>query len=181
MSTFFDFFRDHWQGILVFGLLLLAIGALVQWVMWIFARGRFQKKDALTGRQTLRFVFADLLVKIIDDFRHLLALVIVVIFALALTYSLVLVAYEPSGRLEAVAKALQAVVSSLGGLIGAIIGYYFGEKAGEKAATTAGSPPPPVQTPQTGAVPTTAGQVPPAGGAPGVPPVQPAPPPPVKP
>ena len=64
----------------------------------------------------------------------LLALVIVVIFALVLTYALLLVSYEPAGRLEGMTKALQAVVSSLGGLIGAIIGYYFGEKAGEKGA-----------------------------------------------
>lgn len=42
---------------------------------------------------------------------------------------MVLVVYEPSGRMEAMSKSLSAVVSSLGGLIGAIIGYYFGEKA----------------------------------------------------
>ncbi|MGH7175781.1 MAG: hypothetical protein ACREJC_00245, partial [Tepidisphaeraceae bacterium] len=106
MGQFFDFFAVHRQGILVFGLLILVVGVIVQWLAWIFAQGRFQKRDQTTGRQTLRFVFADLLVKIIDDFRHLLALVVVVIFALALVYSFVLVAYEQTGRLDAMAKAL---------------------------------------------------------------------------
>lgn len=136
MSSFFAFFAANAQGILVFGLLVLSAAALLQWLAWMFARGRFQKRDGQTG-QTVSFVLADLLAKIINDFRHLLALIIVVIFALALTYALVLVAYEPTGRLEALSKALQAVVSSLGGLIGAIIGYYFGEKAGEKAGAQA--------------------------------------------
>ena len=175
-SRFFDFFAAHWQGILVLGLLLLVIGLLVQWLAWIFSLGRFQKRDQLTGRQTLRFLFADLLVKIIDDFRHLLALVIVVIFALALTYTLVLVAYEPSGRIDATAKALQAVVSSLGGLIGAIIGYYFGEKAGEKAVAAQAL----AQSAAAGAPVAPAAQLLPVPGAPAVAPITPAPPPPVQ-
>jgi hypothetical protein len=184
IGRFFDFFGVHWQGIVVLGFLLLAIGVLVQWFAWIFARGRFQKGDEPTGRQTLRYVFADLLVKIIDDFRHLLALVIVLIFALALTYSLVLVAYEQTGRIDAAAKALQAVVSSLGGLIGAIIGYYFGEKAGEKAAAIQAQAqgPPAAQTQaQPAALAGPAAQAVPPPGPPAGLPIQPAPPPPGKP
>jgi hypothetical protein len=175
IGGFLDFFGVHWRGITVLVLLLLAAGVFVQWFTWIFAKGRFQRREGPADRQTLRYVFADLLVKIIDDFRHLLALVIVLIFALALTYALVLVAYEPTARIDATGKALQAVVSSLGGLIGAIIGYYFGEKAGERAAAA-----------QTQTLPAAVAQAPagpaaqsaPAPGAPAGPPIQPAPPPP---
>lgn len=171
VGSFFDFFVLHWQGILVFGLLLLTIALLVQWFAWIFSWGRFQRRDPPSGRQALRYLFAELLVKIIDDFRHFLALVIVVIFGLALTYSLVLAAYEQSGPMDAIAKALQAVVSALGGLIGAIIGYYFGEKAGEKSATA--------QTPAQASAPTgPAAQMLPPSGTPAVPSVQQAPAPP---
>jgi hypothetical protein len=170
MAQVIDFFALHWRGFLVLGFTLVGIVVLVQWLAWIFVWGRFRKSVEPVGRQTLRYVFADLLVKIIDDFRHLLALVIVLIFAGALVYSLVLVAYESTGRLDATAKALQAVVSSLGGLIGAIIGYYFGEKAGEKAAAAAQAQPP--ASPPAGP----AAQAPPApGGPPSVPPVEPAP------
>lgn len=179
-GTFFDFFATNWQGILVFGLLLLVVGLLVQWFAWIFSRGRFQKRDqAPTDRKTLRFLFADLLVKIIDDFRHLLALVLVVIFALALTYAMIVAAYEPTSRLEAIGKALQAVVSSLGGLIGAIIGYYFGEKAGEKAVAAQAL----AQSATAPATPAAAGpaaQAPPLAGAPAAAPIRTAPPPPVQ-
>jgi len=140
VSRFFAFVAAEWQGILVFGVLLLTVLLVVQWFAWIFSLGRFAGPRPARS-ETLRHVFADLVVKIIDDFRHLLALVIVVIFALALTYTLILVAYEESDRLGAASSAMQAVVSSLGGLIGAIIGYYFGEKAGERAAATGGAPP----------------------------------------
>jgi hypothetical protein len=72
----------------------------------------------------------DLIVKIIDDFRHFLALLIVVLFFLALGYALL----RAGGDVEAISDALQAVSSALGGLIGAIIGYYFGESAGRRQA-----------------------------------------------
>ncbi len=141
MSQFFGFFATQWRGILVLVLLLLAMALLVQWLAWIFSWGRFRAARP-ARRDTLRYVFADLVVKIIDDFRHLLALVVILIFAIAMTYMLVLVAYEESNRIDAASSALQAVVSALGGLIGAIIGYYFGEKAGERAAAGPTAPPP---------------------------------------
>jgi membrane protein DedA with SNARE-associated domain len=75
-------------------------------------------------------VIAELFVKIINDFRHLLALLIVVIFALVLGYGLI----RAGKDLENITKVLQVVVSTLGGLIGSIIGYYFGESAGRRAS-----------------------------------------------
>ena len=102
MSSFFSVLVVNTQGVLLLLLLVICAGAILQWLTWIFGWGRFKERTpAGGGKAALRFVFADLLVKIIDDFRHLLALVVVVIFALALTYALVLVAYEPTGRLDA--------------------------------------------------------------------------------
>lgn len=133
MTGVVAFFAAQWQGLLVIALLLCTTVLVVQWIAWIFSRGRFRAKPA-GGREItpLRHVFADLIVKIIDDFRHLLALLIVLIFAATLVYALVLASYDETDRLGAASTALQAVVSSMGGLIGAIIGYYFGEKAGER-------------------------------------------------
>lgn len=169
MSRFFQFLASQWQGIFVFVLLLLTAVLLVQWIAWVFSLGRFAGPRP-ARRDTLRYVFADLVVKIIDDFRHLLALVIVVIFALALTYTLVLASYERVNRLAAASDALQAVVSSLGGLIGAIIGYYFGEKAGERAAASGGAAPPrEPAAPSAQAAPADAGAGPPVKAAPAPP------------
>lgn len=134
MSGFLGFLTDQWRGFFVLALLVLTGVLVIQWLAWIFSMGRFKGPRPPRRETPIRHVFADLLVKIIDDFRHLLALVIVVIFALALMYVMVLVAYEPEGRLEGAGDGLQAVVSSMGGLIGAIIGYYFGEKAGARFA-----------------------------------------------
>lgn len=134
MNEFLEFFASNWRGILVFLLLVAVAVVLLQWIAWIFSLGRFSGPSPARGETPLRHVFADLVVKIIDDFRHLLALIVILIFALALTYVLALVAYEQNDRIGAASSALQAVSSSMGGLIGAIIGYYFGEKAGERAA-----------------------------------------------
>jgi hypothetical protein len=123
------FFESNQVGLLVLlacvGIILLA----VQWLAWILGIGRF--KGGAVGEQrvtpqNLRYLVTEALTKIINDFRHLLALIIVVIFGLALAYSL----YQASGDIDKIKEALQAVAATLGGLVGSIIGYYFGESKG---------------------------------------------------
>ena len=128
MDGMFSFLAQNRTGILVLFLSLAGLAFIIQWFAWIFNLGRFKRKDrAITtdeARSTsLRFVFADLLVKIINDFRHLLALIVVLIFAIALGVAM----YIGGGSIDDFAKATQAVVATLGGLVGSIIGYYFGE------------------------------------------------------
>lgn len=82
-------------------------------------------------------MFGELLTKIIYEFRHLLALLIVVLFAVAL-----FAAMWPGmmkGDVALIKDGLQAVAAALGGLIGSIIGYYFGESAASKAPRLGGS------------------------------------------
>lgn len=172
----FDYLAANWRGIGVAILLIFAAVLVVQWLAWIFRKGRFGTDTRIERKDTLRFVFADLLVKIIDDFRHLLALVVILIFALAMAFGFVLVAYETEARMDALADVLQAVVSALGGLIGAIIGYYFGEKAGERRAD--GLQPPPGGTAPAGPA---AQGLPPDAPAARAAPIRPAPRPPSEP
>jgi hypothetical protein len=77
----------------------------------------------------IRHIMADLLVKVIDDFRHLLALIVMLVFALTLGYALV-----TASTVEQVSGLLQAVTSAFGGIVGAIIGYYFGESAAKASS-----------------------------------------------
>lgn len=77
-------------------------------------------------------IIADFLARLINDFRHLLALVIVVIF-----FSLVFYSMAMSDKFEEKMDALQMVMASFGGLLGSIIGYYFGESAARRAQSTA--------------------------------------------
>ncbi|BCH25929.1 hypothetical protein MesoLjLb_57140 [Mesorhizobium sp. L-8-3] len=110
-------------------------------------------------------MIADLFVKVIDDFRHLLALLIVVVFAISLFYSL----WRIDNSTDSLAKALQAVTGSLGGIVGVILGYYFGESSARPAdatvAGTIGGAPKQETSPAPGteAVPTVAAPRPPAG------------------
>jgi len=128
MESLFSFLAQNRTGILVLFLILAGVAFVIQWFAWIFNWGRFRRGEgAITAdearRNSLRFIFADLLLKIINDFRHLLALIIVLIFAIALGVAM----YIGDGSIDDFAKAMQAVVATLGGLVGSIIGYYFGE------------------------------------------------------
>ncbi len=129
-------------------LVLLVFGIVVNWALWMFGWGRFRGRPASDSK--LRFVLADFFVKIINDFRHLLALVMVVLFALAL-----FAAMWPGMIKQDVSlmkEGLQSVAAALGGLIGSIMGYYFGESAARNRSSVAdnASPPPAVEqnTPQ---------------------------------
>ena len=109
-----------------FVLLTLLTVLVLQWIFWIFGWGRFSRRAPAT--QGVRFIVADLIANIINDFRHLLALLIVLIYGAALAFGLL----RAGTDVQAVANVLQAVSSSLGGLIGAMIGYYFGESAARR-------------------------------------------------
>src|SRR5688572_21897045 len=125
MSGLFTFLAEHRVGIWV--LIGSSFGAvlLLHWVSWIFGWGRFGRASG-TDRD-LRVVITDFFVKIIDDFRHLLALALVIIFLTTLV--VMLWPGIVKGDIAMMESALKAVVASMGGLIGTIIGYYFGESA----------------------------------------------------
>jgi len=161
LERFFTFFQTYRSGILFFLFCLGALAFLVQWFAWIFGWGRFGKNSALIGgtgagtgsggNTNLRYLFSGAIVKIINDFRHLLALIVVLIFAIALGYSLWKAAAAPATGENSVIsnmkEALQAVVATLGGLVGSIIGYYFGESSSVKPTETKIQTPPPDNAP----------------------------------
>ena len=104
--------------------------------------GRFARKG-VADTSKVRFVVADFFVKIINDFRHLLALLIVLLFALALfTAMWPGISKQEVGLIK---DGLQAVAAALGGLVGSIIGYYFGESTASRGRILGGeqSPKPP--------------------------------------
>ncbi len=139
-TNLFKFLDDYSNGIFVLFFSLAAIVLLIQWLAWIFLQGRFKPKPPEPGtgtgtgdgsrRSDLRYVIADFFVKLINDFRHLLALLLVVIFALTLVFMLSRAGSADKTKTMAdMTDALQVVVATLGGLIGSILGYYFGESA----------------------------------------------------
>lgn len=140
MSQFLDFLARQRAGLAVLFAFLLLLVLLAQWLAWIFRLGRFKVPPGTQPEERtsqLRFVIADFFVKVIDDFRHLLALLILLIFAVILGAVLV---WAPT--FKDVKDGLQAVVAALGGLVGSIIGYYFGESAAIKGQAAGGQPAP---------------------------------------
>src|SRR4051812_30166049 len=93
-SEIFRYLEANSNGILILILFLLFITLLTQWLSWIFAVGRYrlsdkEKRIGIIGRrkqENIRYIFSEAAVKIIDDFRHLLALVLVLIFGFALAF-----------------------------------------------------------------------------------------------
>lgn len=131
MYDFLNYVSDHSTAItLIIGFLIVLV-FMIQWITWIFAWGRFSNPPQTAGStlqspfKPIAHVLADLFVKVIDDFRHLLALIVIVMFALTLAYVMIR-ASSP----DEIQKGLSAVTSTLGGIIGVILGYYFGESAG---------------------------------------------------
>jgi len=171
MTEFFSFLDTYSGGIWMLLVCMGTLVLLVQWFAWIFSKGRFQRSNVTPRRQdSLRYVFSDAVVKIVNDFRHLLALIVVLIFAIALAYSL----WEANGDIANIKEALTAVTATLGGLVGSIIGYYFGESSATNPSTT-GIPVARQQDPTTatqgmsGAGGTEVTQAPPITPAPGIP------------
>ncbi len=130
LDTFMGYLAENGEAVKLILMSALVMILMIQWLAWIFKFGRFSHPtDQKTGisyetNNGIRHVIADLMVKVIDDFRHLLALVIILMFALALGYTLIF-----ADTISEISDGLQAVTSTLGGIIGAIIGYYFGESA----------------------------------------------------
>lgn len=145
MGATLDFLDAHAGGvfILIFLVATLAVVVLggIQWFSWIRCYGRYvadNERDTRigpSGAQSGR-LFTAFLTGIISEFRHLLALLIFLMFAFVLGF----VVYEASYvrvtkggasvmDIETMTRAVQVVVASLGGLVGSIIGYYFGESS----------------------------------------------------
>ena len=132
MENFFKFFATNYVGIIYFFMSLVVVILFIQWIAWLFSLGRFNAQIASPRKRSdsIRFLLTDLMVKIINDFRHFLALIMVAIFGLVLIYSLT----KYANSSEELTNVLQAVISTVGVLIGTIIGYYFGETAGKKSS-----------------------------------------------
>lgn len=121
----FEYLVTNKDGIMFALFVLFILMIFIQWLCWTTGLGRFKNVSKRDTNSTIRYVVAEMLVKIINDFRHLLALLLVLIFAASLAYALI----KTDGTGKSISDALQSVTSTLGGLLGAIIGYYFGESA----------------------------------------------------
>ena len=100
-------------------LLAFAVVALipVHWIVWLLGKGRYKHRLTIEAR-----VLPRIATKVINDFRHLFALAIVLIFAAVVFGGLAL-----ATSINEFANLLQSgVASGLAGLVGVIVGYYFG-------------------------------------------------------
>jgi len=124
---------------MIFTVLVALFGLLVAatWVLWLLGRGRFKPPatntdGAPSGRPPgLRYVLTDFLTKMISDFQHFFALVIVGVFCwmvCRMTAPGIAV-----GDFALVEKGLAVVLNTpFGGVVISMISYYFGEQAGRK-------------------------------------------------
>jgi hypothetical protein len=131
MKDFLDYLKNNTTGVLMLLVILLVGIFLLNRLCKLFQWGRYANAPPQPEQRGLNFVVVDFFVKIINEFRSLLALTLIIIFALTLGYSL----YCAGSNIDNISKALQAVMATLGGLVGSIVGYYFGESAVRKATS----------------------------------------------
>ncbi len=123
-----------WVGMVVLGLVVLT--GILHWMAFVFEWGRYRRAQKSTvstlssARPALWMVAAEFFIKLINDFRHLLALSVILMFG-AVT-GLLLFPGLWNLEVEAMAEGLEAVAASLGTLVASVIGYYFGESAGKR-------------------------------------------------
>ena len=131
VADFFGFFEQHSKGVLLFLLTVFFLIWMISWLVKILrpaGKGNVYGGSSMGSRERLGFVIARFFANIIDDFRHFLALTLVIIFTILIVYSM-----ATAGTFEEKMKALQLVIASIGTLLGSIIGYYFGESAASKS------------------------------------------------
>jgi hypothetical protein len=143
MNDFLAILEQHWLGVLFLILLLLVLLFLIRELFWLMGWGRYARTsrgaqaNLAAGDPThvLSFFTTTFLAKTISEFRHLLALLIFLLFAGAVILAILpgLIALN----VEQMTEGLEGVAAALGGLVGSIIGYYFGEQVGSAAARTA--------------------------------------------
>lgn len=124
MAEVLSLLTKNWAGILVVPLSLLMFVLAAQWFAWVAGWGRWNKTPA-DRKRALRFVIADFFVKLINDFPHLLALSVLLIFAV--TIGLMLLPGLQKGDVVMMESGLKSVTATLGPFVASMIGFYFGE------------------------------------------------------
>src|SRR5437660_1223103 len=117
MHAFFTFFYEQRGGIFVFLACLVCVAVVLRYLAWIFGWGRFgggQSPPTTGASRTadgrIGFVVAEFFANLINDFRHLLALILVLIFAAALGVAM----WISRGKdIDTLTRAIQGVTATL--------------------------------------------------------------------
>ena len=137
MSAMLANLEQHWVGAGLLVVLVLVLMVFVRNLFWLMGWGRYKRPREAS---TWTYYATQFIAKTISEFRHLLALLIFLLFACSVILAIVpgLIALN----VEQMTEGLEGVAAALGGLVGSIIGYYFGEqvatanvRTGERADT----------------------------------------------
>jgi hypothetical protein len=128
-----NFVTATWNVFMILFPILLLIGIFVTWMAWIGGCWRFKRNTTDTNKRetTIRYMIVKFLIEIINDFKHVLAILLTLMFVITV-FSIIYFALFKQENFATFKDGLQVVVASLGGLVGSIIGYYFGESAASK-------------------------------------------------
>ena len=135
-----SFATTIWNIFIVLLPTLFIIGAFITWIAWVGGRWRFDasSRDVKLRETTIRYMIVKFLTEIINDFKHILALLIVLMFV-ATVGCIIYFALFDQKDFTTLKDGLQLIVATLGGLVGSIVGYYFGESAASKRGNAADS------------------------------------------
>lgn len=122
-----------WNVFIVLLPTLLLIGAFITWMAWVSGCWRFNPalRNDRFRETTIRYMFVKFLTEIINDFKHILALLITLMFVLTVG-CIIYFALFKHNDFATLKDGLQLIAATLGGLVGSIVGYYFGESAASK-------------------------------------------------
>lgn len=135
IEEFLTMLSKQSKGILMFILCVFALMSFINWLAKLFSWGRYKQPEIKSkGYGNLIYMVTQFFANLINDFKHFLALVIVLIFA-----GLIIFSMAATDLFYQKMEALKLVIASLGGIMGTVIGYYFGESAARTNSAITGN------------------------------------------
>jgi membrane protein DedA with SNARE-associated domain len=147
MDNFLAVLEKQWRGALILILLILVLLIVVREIFWLMGWGRYKEDSSSQANAPSAgqggsdpstiwsFWGTTFIAKTISEFRHLLALLIFLLFSGAVILAILPGLLQMD--VEQMTEGLEGVAAALGGLVGSIIGYYFGEQVGSAASRAA--------------------------------------------
>ena len=121
MEEILKILESHIWGTVLLLLIIIVLLLVIKSIIQSFGLGRGYDKK-LESKLKRQAVVSHVILKIVDQFRHLLASLVILSFVFIII--IILIVIKSDERMD----ALQLGLSSFSGILGTIVGFYFSEK-----------------------------------------------------
>ena len=125
MEEILKIFENHIGGTVMLLLTIMVLLFVFKSILQSFGIGKGYYKK-LEGKLKRQAVVSHIIIRIVNEFRHLLASFVILSFILIIV--LIIIVVESNEKMD----ALRLGLTSFSGILGTIVGFYFSEKLKSK-------------------------------------------------